>query len=528
MLAEEDDEEGSDYASEDTDDGRKRRKKRKKNKNNKNNKNNKRKNNKNNKRKNRTKNKTWSQDRSGSEDDYDDEEQESELDHDSDQEQEESEMSEVSYHSSDSDPDDTLEVQMLRKKVRFMNKKRSKLIKSGPKIMPTLKMTMSLNEIQEARVLKIEQILLLEKNKLSQLEELAAIREKAMIIGEMKHLTEGLEALEMQKAQMFLELKEKKMDLEVKLEKLEKLHSPVTKTSANKKNRKRNKESETKDDRREGGYTTDDEWLSEKEEEWGEEDHEAQYSRGRANRERKRDRKERKEKTSKGESKISSPSTSSVDNNAVRRYYNTFGSAENPSFQEETEVSTHVWVPLLYSLERSLEHKLTFLFFLVVFGPVSCFSFSPSTQNTLTLRQLARGERTKKSTPSNKKMVAPAASESSGGPRWAKLINEDVVDLQLSPVNYEPMVRNGSRRNVNRIKQRGGGNPANEGKWRVLKLGNGQRITVNLVCGYCHQDNSASNVNHARVRCDLCDRPLKQKGYNRAVGAKAPPGRLLV
>lgn len=146
----------------------------------------------------------------------------------------------------------------------------------------------------------------------------------------------------------------------------------------------------------------------------------------------------------------------------------------------------------------------------------------------MTLRQLARGERTKKSTPSNKKMVAPAASESSGGPRWAKLINEDVVDLQLSPVNYEPMVRNGSRRNVNRIKQRGGGNPANEGKWRVLKLGNGQRITVNLVCGYCHQDNSASNVNHARVRCDLCDRPLKQKGYNRAVGAKAPPGRLLV
>jgi hypothetical protein len=81
---------------------------------------------------------------------------------------------------------------------------------------------------------------------------------------------------------------------------------------------------------------------------------------------------------------------------------------------------------------------------------------------------------------------------------------------------------------MNQVKQRAGGDPNKEGKWRVLKLGNGQRITVNLVCAWCHHDNTASNVMHARVRCDLCDRALKQRGYTRAVGAKPPPGRLLV
>ena len=108
------------------------------------------------------------------------------------------------------------------------------------------------------------------------------------------------------------------------------------------------------------------------------------------------------------------------------------------------------------------------------------------------------------------------------------MLQTDVVDLQLSPKHYEPLLKDGSRRTMHRMKSRGGGDPGKEGKWRVLKLGNGQRVTVNLVCGWCHHDNSASNVMHSRVRCDLCDRPLKQAGYTRAVGAKAPPGRLLV
>jgi hypothetical protein len=141
------------------------------------------------------------------------------------------------------------------------------------------------------------------------------------------------------------------------------------------------------------------------------------------------------------------------------------------------------------------------------------------------LRQLARGERTEKR---DKKLTRAPEADKSGGPRWAKRIKDDVIDLQLSPKNYETLLKNGSRRNMNRVKQVGGGNPEVEGKFRVLKLGNGQRVTINLVCGWCHHDNTASNVMHARVRCDLCDRPLKQKGYTRAVGARAPPGRLLV
>ena len=122
---------------------------------------------------------------------------------------------------------------------------------------------------------------------------------------------------------------------------------------------------------------------------------------------------------------------------------------------------------------------------------------------------------------------APAA-ERAGGPRWAKVLKSDVTDLQLSPKFFEPLKKDGSRRYMNQVKARAGGDPNKEGKWRVLKLGNGQRVTVNLVCGWCHHDNSSSNVSHSRVRCDLCDHPLKQRGYHRAVGAKPPPGRLLV
>ncbi len=145
------------------------------------------------------------------------------------------------------------------------------------------------------------------------------------------------------------------------------------------------------------------------------------------------------------------------------------------------------------------------------------------------MRQLARGQRTKPL--STRDTLAAPEPEREGGPRWAKTIKDDIVDLKLSSVNIEPMKQGNSRRMFNQIKHRAGGDPNTEGKWRVLKLGNGQRVTVNLVCGWCHNDNSVQEGKskpHTRIRCDLCDRPLKQKGYYRAVGAKPPPGRLLV
>ena len=177
-------------------------------------------------------------------------------------------------------------------------------------------MKMSLNEIQEARVNKIEKILILEKNKLIKLKELSAIREKAIIVGEMKEIENNLEEIEMKRINMENDLKMKKHDLLEKLHKLQELQSPDNESKKN-------------------GHQTDDEdgdpWMSE-------EDEESQYLRGRKNRERL-----------KVESKLlKSPSSnySSVDNkannNAVKEYYNTYGSAENPSYKEETEVSISV------------------------------------------------------------------------------------------------------------------------------------------------------------------------------------------
>ena len=97
---------------------------------------------------------------------------------------------------------------------------------------------------------------------------------------------------------------------------------------------------------------------------------------------------------------------------------------------------------------------------------------------------------------------------------------------RLKEPNEKPLTKLGSRRMMNKRKTRAGGDPKTEGKWRVLKLGNGTRVTVNLVCGYCGQDNTTSS--HRRLRCDLCDRPFRQRGYTRAVGAKLPPGKLHV
>ena len=96
----------------------------------------------------------------------------------------------------------------------------------------------------------------------------------------------------------------------------------------------------------------------------------------------------------------------------------------------------------------------------------------------------------------------------------------------MSKVYYEPLTKLGSHRMMNQVKHRAGGDPLVEGKWRVLKRGDGSRVTVNLVCGYCGQDNTTSN--HRRLRCDLCDRPFRQRGYTRAVGARLPPGKMHV
>ncbi len=111
-----------------------------------------------------------------------------------------------------------------------------------------------------------------------------------------------------------------------------------------------------------------------------------------------------------------------------------------------------------------------------------------------------------------------------GGPRPSPSGpgTNDPIDLNMSPVAYEPlqMRKNGSRRLMNKVKQRAGGDPRREGKWRVFKLGDGRRVTCNLVCAWCGHDNTASNVFHKRIRCDLCDRPFKQRAYVRAVGGK--------
>ena len=96
----------------------------------------------------------------------------------------------------------------------------------------------------------------------------------------------------------------------------------------------------------------------------------------------------------------------------------------------------------------------------------------------------------------------------------------------MSKINYEPLTKLGSRRMMNQVRSRAGGDPNTEGKWRVLKLGDGTLVTINLVCSYCGQDNTTSE--HRRLRCDLCDRPFRQRGYTRAVGARLPPGKLHV
>merc|ERR1711871_412664 len=97
----------------------------------------------------------------------------------------------------------------------------------------------------------------------------------------------------------------------------------------------------------------------------------------------------------------------------------------------------------------------------------------------------------------------------------------------MSKVHYEPLTKNGSRRMMQKVKHYAGGDPNVEGKWRELRLGNGTLVTVNMVCGYCGQDNTVSN--HRRLRCDLCDRPFRQRGYTRAIGStNLPSGKIHV
>jgi hypothetical protein len=251
--------------------------------------------------------------------------------------------SDISYHSSDDDPDDSEEVQELRKKVRALGKKRKKLIVTGPKVLPSMEMKISLNDLQEARVAKIENILKLEKDKLRELKAISAIREKATIVGEMKELEEHLSDLEMKRENMMKDLEQKKENLLKKLQQLQVMNGEdVTKGV-------------TKDDETKHHFSFGDD---EKDDDDDQDDDNDVWLRGRKNREMRNQKADQKSMMSLSPSSQGGSSkkahvpasarggtasvTSSVDNNAVRGYYNTFGTSKDPSAVDDTEVS-YLW-----------------------------------------------------------------------------------------------------------------------------------------------------------------------------------------